>query len=227
MVPRSVILGKMERYYYIETDGMVYLVEEGGRLRFPRSVEGLGFEVEVKWPMVVEGKEVLFSKPKIEYYPEEWWPKDRIPLLDEADPLVRAAVHLSLPRIVAEGVIVEGGKILLVKASRGFLKGLWNLPGGFVGYGEAPAEAVAREVAEEVGSPCRVGRLLGVESFIGKKSSMHWHMFFYEVELLGREFHPATDEIVEVRWFPLIEAVELLGDRVMSRKIRELFLRER
>ncbi|MGQ9602182.1 MAG: NUDIX hydrolase [Candidatus Bipolaricaulia bacterium] len=214
----------MERYYYIETDGMVYLVEEGGRLRFPRSLLGLGFEVEVKWPLVIEGKEVLFSKPKIAYYPEDWWPKDRIPMLDEADPLVRAAVHLSLPRLVAEGVIVEGGEILLVKARRGFLKDLWNLPGGFVGYGESPVEAVAREVAEEVGAPCRVGRLLGVESFVGKKSYMHWHMFFYEVELLGREFHPAADEIVEVRWFPLEEAVELLGDRVMSRKIRELFI---
>ncbi len=214
----------MERYYYIETDGMVYLVEEEGRLRFPRSLEGLGFKVEVKWPLIIEGKEVLFSKPKIDYYPEAWWPKDRIPLLDEADPLVRAAVHLSLPRVVVEGVIVEGGKILLVKASRGFLKDLWNLPGGFVGYGEAPAEAVAREVTEEVGAPCRVGRLLGVESFVGKKSYMHWHMFFYEVELLGSEFQPAADEIVEVKWFPLKEAVELLGDRVMSRKIKELFI---
>ncbi|MCR4404857.1 MAG: NUDIX hydrolase [Candidatus Acetothermia bacterium] len=213
----------MERYYYIETDGMVYLVEEGGRLRFPRTTEGLGFEVEVKWPMVVAGKEVLFSKPRIDYYPEDWWPKDEIPSLDRADPLVRQAVHLSLPRIVAEGVIVEEGKILLVKASRGFLKDQWNLPGGFVGYGESPPEAVAREVAEEVGAPCRVGRLLGVESFIGKKSCLHWHMFFYEVELAGREFHPAADEILEVRWFPIAQAVELLGDRVMSRKIRELF----
>lgn len=206
---------------------MVYLVEEGGGLHFPRSPEGLPFEVEVKHEMVVAHEEVLFSKPLIDYYPqgEGWWHKDRIPLLDEADPIVRGAVNLSLPRVVAEGVIVEGDRILLVKAKRGYLKDSWNLPGGFVGYGESPAEAVAREVAEEVGVPCRVGRPLGVESFIGKKSYMHWHMFFYEAKLLGERFHPAADEIAEVRWFPLREAVELIGSPVMREKVRELFLR--
>lgn len=213
--------------YYIEIDGMVYLVEEEGRLRFPRSPEGLPFEIEVKRGMLVDHEEVLFAKPLIDYYPEGegWWHKDRVPSLDEADPIVRGAVNLSLPRVVAEGVIVEKDKILLVKAKRGYLKDSWNLPGGFVGYGESPAETVAREVAEEVGVGCRVGRLLGVESFIGKESYMHWHMFFYEAKLLRGEFHPAADEIAEVRWFPLKEAVELIGSPVMREKVRELFLR--
>lgn len=214
---------EMAKYYYIEIDGMVYLVREGGRLRFPRGLEGLPFEIEIKHTLVVGDNQVLFCRPLIDYYPEEWWHKDAIPLLDEADPIVRGAVNFSLPRVVAEGVIVGRGKILLVKAKRGYLKDRWNLPGGFVGYGESPAETVEREVAEEVGAPCRVGRLLGVESFIGKKSYIHWHMLFYEVELLGEEFHPAADEIAEVRWFTLKEAVELIGGRVMRRKIKELY----
>lgn len=221
------ILGAMAQYYYIEIDGMVYLVEEGGRLRFPRSLEELNFEIEIEHPMAVEGQEVLFSKPLIAYYPQGkgWWHKDRIPLLDEADPIVRRAINLSLPRVVAEGVIIKGGEILLVKAKRGYLKDTWNLPGGFVTYGESPAQAVAREVGEEVGVRCRAGRLLGVESFIGKKSFNHWHMFFYKAELLDGEFHPAADEIAEVRWFPLKEAVELIESPVMRRKVREIFLR--
>ena len=217
--------GEMARYY-IEIDGMVYLVEEGGRLRFPHSLEELDFEIETKHRMIVEGNEILFCRPLIDYYPEGegWWHKDQIPLLDEADRVVRGAVNLSLPRVVAEGVIVEGDKVLLVKAKRGYLKDSWNLPGGFVGYGESPAETVAREVVEEVGMRCRVGRLLGVESFIGRESYNHWHMFFYEVELLGdEEFHPAADEIAEVRWFRLSEAVELIGSPVMQRKIREIY----
>lgn len=213
----------MEPFYYIEYDGMVYLVEEEGRLQFPRSTADLGFEIEVTNRLLIEEKEVLFSHPLINYYPKEWWHKDAIPLLDEADPLVRKAVNLSLPRVVTEGIIVEGGKILLVKPNRGYLEGRWNLPGGFVGYGESPEESIAREVAEEVGVGCRVGRLLGVESFIGKKSYMHWHMFFYEVELLGEEFHPGADEIEEVRWFPLAQAVELIGGRVMREKVKEIF----
>jgi 8-oxo-dGTP diphosphatase len=221
--PRA-ILGTMARYY-IEIDGMVYLVKEEGRLRFPRSPEKLPFEIEVKGEMVVDDHEVLFAKPLIDYYPqgEEWWHKDWIPLLDEAGPIVRGAINLSLARVVAEGVIVKGDKILLVKAKRGYLKNTWNLPGGFVSYGESPAQTVTREVAEEVGVGCRVGRLLGVESFIGKKSYTHWHMFFYEAELLGEKFHPAADEIAEVRWFPLAEAIELIESSVMRKKVRELY----
>lgn len=38
----------------------------------------------------------------------------------------------------------------------------WNLPGGRVESGEAPWEAVVREVHEEVGLQVRVERLLGV-----------------------------------------------------------------
>ena len=226
-MPRGLSWTEKMARYYIEIDGMIYLVKEGEKLHFPQSLEGLPFEIEVKHRMVVDHEEVLFASPLIDYYPEGegWWHKDRIPLLDEADPIVRGAINLSLPRVVAEGVIVKGGKILLVKAKRGYLKDSWNLPGGFVSYGETPAETVAREVAEEVGVPCHVGRLLGVESFIGKESQLHWHMFFYEAELLGEEFHPAADEITEVRWFPLTEAIELIGSPVMQKKVRELFLK--
>lgn len=199
---------------------MVYLVEEGGRLCLPKSKEGLGFELEVHHEVVIQGEKVLFCKPLIDYYPKDWWSKDEIPLLDQVDVIVRKAVNTSLPRVVAEGVIAAEGKILLVKSKRGYTKGGWTLPGGFVGYGESPKEAVKREVEEEVGVECRVKSLLGVESFLGKKTYFHWHMFFYEVELVNHEFKPAPDEIEKVEWFELKEATERLGE-VMGKKLKE------
>ena len=39
---------------------------------------------------------------------------------------------------------------------------IWNLPGGGVGQGESPWEAVVREVEEETGLEVRVERLAGV-----------------------------------------------------------------
>lgn len=213
----------MEEYYYVEIDGMVYLTEEGGRLCFPKSRDELNFAIEVKHEMRVEGNNVLFCKPLIGYYPEDWWHKDKIPLLDQANPIVRKAINTSLPRVVVEGVIVEDSKILLVKSKRGYLKGLWDLPGGFVSYGESPEESVKREVEEETGAGCRVKSLLSIESFLGKETYHHWHMLFYEVELLGKEFHPASDEIEEVRWFEIHEAIKRIGGRVMQEKIRELY----
>ena len=57
----------------------------------------------------------------------------------------------------------EGDSVLLTRISRlGHHAGSWTLPGGGVDHGETPATALAREVQEECGVPCRVGELLGV-----------------------------------------------------------------
>ena len=58
---------------------------------------------------------------------------------------------------------VESGSVLLSRISyRGFHAGGWTLPGGGVDHGEAPADAVVREVREEAGLDCSVGDLLDV-----------------------------------------------------------------
>lgn len=200
----------MSTRFYIETDGMVYLVERGKRWTLPRSPKEIPFELEPKQTIKLPEAEVLFCLPLIEHHPRDWHHKDEIPAREDVDPLVREVVHRTLPRVVAEAVISKDDRLLLVKPSRGFNEGRWTLPGGFVSYGESPAQSVAREVEEEVGVPCRVGRLLGVESFLGKETFYMWHMFFYEVEVLGEDFRPAADEIESVSWFPLDEAVRTL-----------------
>ncbi len=55
--------------------------------------------------------------------------------------------------------------VLLARvSSRGFHTGLWNLPGGGVDFGEDPADAAVREVAEETGLACVLGDLLTTHS---------------------------------------------------------------
>lgn len=212
-------------YYYIESDGMVYLVRPGERWTLPSDRDEIPFEFEAKAPMTVWDREVLYCVPRLDHHPRDWHHKDEIPGRDDVDPLVRSAVHHTLPRVVSEALIVKDDHILLVKPSRGFNRGQWTLPGGFVAYGESPAESVGREVEEEVGAPCRVKGLLDVESFLGKESHYTWHMFFYEAEVLSEEFHPAPDEIEEVRWTSLSEAIRLL--KGVKRKALELYLNSR
>ena len=199
-----------EKYFYIETDGVVYLIERDGQLSMPAQHDELPFEIEEKVQMEVEDQSVVFCNPILDYYPSEWHHKDEIPGQANVDPLVKMVVNRTLPRVVVEAIIVRDGQLLLVKPSRGFNKGYWTLPGGFVSYGEAPEDAVVREVLEEAGAQSQVLEMLGVETFVGKGTYFTWHMFFFKVELLSDKLSPAADEIEEVRWFELREGLDQL-----------------
>lgn len=68
-----------------------------------------------------------------------------------------------LQRLAAYALIRRDDRVLLTHLSaRAYDAGKWTLPGGGVDHGESPADGLAREVAEETGLTCQVGRLLGV-----------------------------------------------------------------
>ncbi len=54
---------------------------------------------------------------------------------------------------VVAGILVDAGKVLLChrSASRRWYPDVWDLPGGHVEQNEAPAAALVRELAEELG----------------------------------------------------------------------------
>ncbi len=67
-------------------------------------------------------------------------------------------------RVAAYALVVQDERVLLTRFSgRGFHTGTWGLPGGGIEHGEAPVDAVAREVREETGLDCEVGRVLAVD----------------------------------------------------------------
>ncbi|GAA3619934.1 (deoxy)nucleoside triphosphate pyrophosphohydrolase [Marihabitans asiaticum] len=58
---------------------------------------------------------------------------------------------------VVGAVIVEGGKVLCVqRSSRGVFPGKWEFPGGKIECGEAPRDALAREIREELDCVVRI-----------------------------------------------------------------------
>ncbi len=67
-------------------------------------------------------------------------------------------------QIVVAGALVSAGTLLVAQRERPpELAGLWELPGGKVAAGESDADALVRELQEELGITVTVGARLGAD----------------------------------------------------------------
>jgi 8-oxo-dGTP diphosphatase len=66
------------------------------------------------------------------------------------------------PIVGVGAVVVDGGRVLLVRRANEPLKGEWSIPGGAVECGETLEAAIAREVREETGLAVDVGPIVEV-----------------------------------------------------------------
>jgi 8-oxo-dGTP diphosphatase len=209
----------LETRYYVESDGRIYLVQRGDALDLPFLGE-IPFDVE-PIARLRTAEPVWFCVPSLERHPNEWPSKDDVPTIENVTPLVREAVHATMPRVVVEGVCLRDGRVLLVKGNRGLTKDRWTLPGGFLRFGESPPDGVLREVREEVGVDASVEELIDARSKLGQHTRLHWVMLFYRVRIDG-EPAPNPDEIAEARFVEIAEALELVSDELMCDVIERI-----
>lgn len=68
-----------------------------------------------------------------------------------------------MPVIVAAGVVLKEGRVLLTRRAKGqHLAGFWEFPGGKLEDGEAPEDCVVRECREECGIEVAVEEIFEV-----------------------------------------------------------------
>ena len=97
----------------------------------------------------------------------------------------------------------------------------WSLPKGKLRAGEGWSDAALREVEEETGMRCELDRELAPARYRDRKGRdkiVRWWL----MRPLGGEF-VATDEVDELRWPGLGEALELLDyehDRELIRALQ-------
>ncbi|MEP6973260.1 MAG: NUDIX hydrolase [Actinomycetota bacterium] len=101
--------------------------------------------------------------------------------------------------------------------------GDWSFPKGKLNESESELQAALREVEEEIGVRCTVGRDLGTVSYIDgrgrPKIVRYWEMTFGG----GGVLRPAN-EVDEARWVTVADAAGLLTyehDRGMLDRMRE------
>ena len=68
----------------------------------------------------------------------------------------------NFPLICTDGVILNKGKVLLVKRSIKPFKGFWTIPGGHIDFGETSQESLIREIKEETNIDVEIVKLIKI-----------------------------------------------------------------
>ena len=85
----------------------------------------------------------------------------------------------------------------------------WSLPKGKLDAGESFEEAALREVEEETGMRCRLGRELGETHYEDRKGRPKIVRYWAMNDCEG-DFQP-NEEVDELRWLPVADAKRLLS----------------
>ena len=111
--------------------------------------------------------------------------------------------------IIARGVCVQEGKILLCRAKGGATT---YLPGGHVEFGETGRQALVREVKEEMGVDAETGAFLGVvENVFEQHGKPHAEVnLVYELKLPVATPPRACEDWIEFEWRDLADLDDLL-----------------
>jgi mutator protein MutT len=108
----------------------------------------------------------------------------------------------SAPLVGVGAVIVEDGRVLLVRRGTEPLKGHWSVPGGLVELGEGLLDAVVREVREETGLVVAPVELIELLDRIHRETDRvryHYVIADYLCRVTGGKLLAASDADA-VRW---------------------------
>lgn len=116
------------------------------------------------------------------------------------------------PIVGVGAIIIESGRVALVKRGKAPLLGEWSIPGGMLELGETVRQGVEREAMEETGLSVRATELLGVFDRVVPdahgKTLYHYVLVDFLCERVSGELHPSGDA-AEARWFTSTEVFEL------------------
>jgi len=100
------------------------------------------------------------------------------------------------PLVGVGAVVVDDGRVLLVRRGREPLKGQWSLPGGLLELGESLLKGVAREVLEETGlivEPVELVELLDRIHHETERVRYHYVIADYLCRVTGGTLQAASD----------------------------------
>ena len=121
----------------------------------------------------------------------------------------------------AGGVVRRNGGVMLVHRPK---YDDWSLPKGKLREGEPPVEGALREVKEETGWDCELGRELGETRYSladGREKVVHW----WEMWASARDKWEPNDEVDDILWVPLGDLpglVSYASDRELLERVHAM-----
>jgi len=110
----------------------------------------------------------------------------------------------SAPMVGVGAIIVDEGRVVLVKRGHLPMLGEWSIPGGAVELGETVREAVIREAREETGLEVEPVALVGVFDRVIREENgsvrFHYVLVDYYCRRVGGELCAGSD-CDDARWF--------------------------
>lgn len=141
---------------------------------------------------------------------------------DDVLRMLRAEAGYATPKVDVRGVVFRDDRILLVREVE---DGLWTLPGGWADAGEAPSEAVVKEIREESGYLTRAVKLLAVlDRDRHNPRPLLWSVYkiFIRCETTGGEASESI-ETNGVGFFQLGALPDLSEGRTTAAQIHRMF----
>lgn len=120
--------------------------------------------------------------------------------------------HPKQPLIGVGALIVENGRVVLIKRGKAPLLGEWSIPGGMLELGETLRQGAEREALEETGLVVRATELLGVFDRVVPdaegKIIYHYVLIDFLCERVSGELHAGADA-ADARWYKPEEVADL------------------
>jgi 8-oxo-dGTP diphosphatase len=132
------------------------------------------------------------------------------------------------PIVGVGAVVIDAGRVLLVRRGNEPLKGEWSLPGGAVELGETLEGALVREIREETGLDIDVGPVVEVLDRVRRDADgrieYHYVIVDYACCVRGGELAAGTDA-EDVRWTDLFDLDRLGVSEKAIAAIKKAFSR--
>ncbi len=111
------------------------------------------------------------------------------------------------PVLAVAAVVVDDGRLLLVRRGPGPAGGAWDLPGAALAAAQTIHEAVVEAVSADAGLEAVCGALLGLDERLDGEP--HTVRVVVQMLLPGDAEPRAGDGVAEARWFAAHEVGEL------------------